>query len=233
MTQMATQIAGHRGASKAFRENTLDAFTGALAMGAHMVELDVRRTADGQMIVHHDAHIETKGPIVNLRADELPGYVPSLEQALNACAGMDVNVEIKSDAREPDHDPDHWLAQAVVELLVSRSDAARMIVSSFDRSCIDRVRELAPQLRTGFLYVMPLPSIDEIIETTRAGGHVAIHPHHAGVNEDVVTKAHRHGLAVNVWTIDDLDRIRELADIGVDTIITNVPDLALAAVLNR
>jgi glycerophosphoryl diester phosphodiesterase len=228
-----TQIAGHRGASNAFRENTLEAFGGAFAMGAHMVELDVRRTADAQMVVHHDAHIENMGPIIHLRADQLPGYVPSLEQALNVCAGMDVNVEIKSDAREPDHDPDHWLAQAVVELLVARSDADKMIVSSFDRSCIDRVRQLAPQLRTGFLYVLPLPSIDEILESTRAGGHVAIHPHHAGVNQDVVTKAHRHGLAVNVWTVDDPDRIRELAAIGVDTIITNVPDLALAAVLNR
>jgi glycerophosphoryl diester phosphodiesterase len=228
-----TQIAGHRGASKAFRENTIEAFTGALAMGAHMVELDVRRTADRQMIVHHDAHIAGLGAIVDMRAEDLPAYVPTLAQALDACAGMEVNVEIKSDPSEPDHDGDHWLAQAVVELLVARSDSAQMIVSSFDRSCVDRVHDFAPQLRTGFLYVMPLPSIDEIIAMTVAGGHVAIHPHHAGVTADVVTRAHRASLAVNVWTVDDPDRICELADMGVDAIITNVPNVALATLANR
>jgi glycerophosphoryl diester phosphodiesterase len=198
-------------------------------MGAHMVELDVRRTADRQMIVHHDPHIEGLGPIIGLRAEDLPAYVPSLADALDACTGMAVNVEIKSDPSEPDHDPSQWLADAVVDLLVARPDVDQMIVSSFDRSCIDRVHELRPDLKTGFLYVLPLPSIDQIIEATVAGGHVAIHPHHAGVHADVVAKAHAAGLAVNVWTVDDPDRIRELADMAVDTIITNVPDLALAA----
>ena len=58
---------------------------------------------------------------------------------------------------------------------------------------------------------------------------MAVHPHHAFVNEDLVRIAHDAGLAVNTWTVDDPERIRWLADLGVDGIITNVPDVALAA----
>ena len=61
------------------------------------------------------------------------------------------------------------------------------------------------------------------------GGHDAFHPYHLVVNAELVAAAHDAGLAVNTWTADEPDRIRWLADCGVDAIITNVPDVALAA----
>ena len=60
-------------------------------------------------------------------------------------------------------------------------------------------------------------------------GHVAVHPHHAFVTEDFVRVAHDVGLAVNTWTCDEPERIRGLADVGVDAVITNTPDIALHA----
>ena len=72
-----TQVIAHRGASKAFPENTVAAFRGAAAMGADMVELDVRRTADGYLVIHHDARLPDGRVIYDLRARELPPRCPT------------------------------------------------------------------------------------------------------------------------------------------------------------
>jgi glycerophosphoryl diester phosphodiesterase len=68
-----------------------------------------------------------------------------------------------------------------------------------------------------------------LVERAAERGHVAIHPHHAFVNETLLRLAHDAGLAVNTWTCDDPERIRWLADVGTDAVVTNVPDVALAA----
>jgi len=224
-----TRIAAHRGASRAHRENTIEAFLAAGEMGAHMVELDVRRTADGALVVHHDPVIEGSGAIIDLPAARLPSHVPSLDEALDACAGMEVNVEIKSDRKEIDYDPGQWAAGAVEALLQARGDADRMLVSSFDLDTIDAVHAAAPGIRTGFLYVVTrrLPAAQ--VARVADAGHVAIHPHHRSVTRALVAAAHTRGLSVNTWTVDDPARMRALAALGVDTIITNVPDVALAA----
>src|SRR4051812_33810066 len=93
MEGISVHVIAHRGASKAERENTLGAFRRARAMGADAVELDVRRTVDGVLVVHHD-------PL----PAELTPHVPTLGDALDACTGMWVNVEIKNDPDEPDFD---------------------------------------------------------------------------------------------------------------------------------
>ncbi len=223
-----TLIAAHRGASKARRENTIEAFLAAGEMGAHMVELDVRRTADRALVVHHDPVLPGGGAIVDLTADRLPSHVPSLDEALDACEGMEVNIEIKSDRKEIDYDPTQWAAAAVVELLDRRGDGDRMLISSFDMATIDAVHAAAPSLRTGFLYVathrLPAAQIARVADA----GHVAIHPHHRSVTHGLLSAARRRGISVNVWTVDDPARMRTLAAMGVDTIITNVPDVALA-----
>jgi glycerophosphoryl diester phosphodiesterase len=223
-----TRIAAHRGASRARRENTIEAFLAAGEMGAHMVELDVRRTADRVLVVHHDPIIDGTGAIMDLTASRLPSHVPSLDEALDACAGMEVNVEIKSDRKEIDYDPHQWAAGAVVELLRARGDADRMLVSSFDMATIDAVHARAPDIRTGFLYVMTrrLPAAQ--VARVAGAGHVAIHPHHRTVTKALVAAAHASNISVNVWTVDEPARMRALAAMGVDTIITNVPDVGLA-----
>ena len=91
------------------------------------------------------------------------------------------------------------------------------------------VRAAAPALRTGYLCTRPKPDAPALIARVAAAGHEALHPFHLAVNRDLVHLAHAAGLTVNSWTVDDPDRIRELASWGVDTVITNVPDVALAA----
>ena len=82
-----------------------------------------------------------------------------------------------------------------------------------------------PAARTAWLTDGLAP---ERIERVAAGGHHAIHPWDAQVDEAGIRLAHRHGLAVNVWTVDDPERMRQLIAWGVDGICTNVPDIALA-----
>jgi glycerophosphoryl diester phosphodiesterase len=229
-------IVAHRGASTAERENTVAAFRSAARMGADMVELDVRQTADGRLIVHHDAHIEGVA-IITMRADELPTYVPTLAAALDACAGMDVNVEIKNDTGDPDFDAGRDVARRVVELLRTRADHDRMLISSFDRESINLVRRLDPTLRTGFLFTLPELvnglSLEAFLKGIADEGHVAIHPYRRVVTRELVAASHAVGLAVNVWTVDKPELLRMLADLGVDALITNVPDIAREALNPR
>lgn len=224
-------VIAHRGASAAARENTLEAFHTAADQGADGVELDVRRTADGTLAVHHDDRLADGRPLLELARAGLPPEVPALADALDACRALGVvNVEIKNWPEDPDFDPSEQLARAVVDLLEARDelDGGRILVSSFHLPTVDRVRALAPGLATGWLLgLVEQPAA--LIERAAQAGHVAVHPHHAFVDEPFVRLAHAAGLQVNTWTCDDPDRIRGLADLGVDAVITNVPDVALAA----
>jgi glycerophosphoryl diester phosphodiesterase len=212
-------VFAHRGASKAEPENTIAAFERAKAMGADGVELDVRRHESGVLAVAHD----------EVLGRPLAPTVPDLAAALDACAGMTVNVEIKNYQGDGDFDPEETLAEQVVALLRERG-TDDVIVSSFGLGCINRVKELAPEVATAFLVtIAPDPDVaGRVIDRCKRHGHGAINPHHVGVNERFMDLARAAGLAVNTWTVDDPQRMRELADLGVTSIITNVPDVAIA-----
>lgn len=224
-------VLGHRGASAVERENSVAAFRRAVAQGADGVELDVRRTADGTLAVHHDETLPDGRRLVELGRADLAGQVDELPAVLDACAPLGVvNVEIKNWPEDGDYEPEESLADSVVELLEARGDLddGRILVSGFHIGTIDRVQALAPSLATGWLlgvFEDPAP----LIEKAASRGHVAVHPHHLFVDERFVTLAHAAELKVNAWTCDDPARIRELAELGVDAVITNTPDIALKA----
>ena len=227
-------VIAHRGASAQFAENTLDAFFGAVDQGADGVELDVRRTADGHLAISHDDTLPDGTVVVETAFADLPASVTDLAHALDACAPLAVvNIEIKNWPEDKDFDPSELVAGAVVDLLRDRGelDDGRALISSFHLATVDRVHELAPGLATAWLLGMVDDPIS-LVERAAEHGHVAVHPHHAFVNEDLVRIAHDAGLAVNTWTCDDPDRMRQLIAWGVDGICTNVPDVALS-VLGR
>jgi glycerophosphoryl diester phosphodiesterase len=222
------QVWAHRGASAAKPENTLDAFREAARQGADGVELDVRRSADHAMVICHDATFPDGREIRSLAVADLPDHVPLLGAALDACDGLIVNIEIKNVEVDIDYDPDEFLAGAVVSLVAERDVRDQVVVSSFSLATIDRVRDLDPDIPTGYL---ASGRWDQQKALRRAidGGHGAFHPFDLVVNAELVEAAHDSGVAVNVWTVDDPDRIRWLAELGVDAIITNVPDIAIDA----
>jgi glycerophosphoryl diester phosphodiesterase len=220
-------VFAHRGASAIKPENTLEAFCEARRLGADGVELDVRRSADGALVVHHDAAIPGVGPVAALSVADLPPDVPLLEAAMAASGDLLVNIELKELPGEIGYDPGHPLAALVAGFVVERALAGRVLVSSFDLAAVDLVRAVDPSIPTGWLTGSAYDQ-RAALETVVERGHQAIHPHHAGVTADLVDLAHRLGIAVNTWTVDEPERMRELAALGVDAIITNRPDLARA-----
>src|SRR5262245_8084960 len=135
----APWVIAHRGASAVEPENTIGAFRRAAAIGADMVELDVRRSADGVLVIHHDAHVPGGRALADTRRADLPVSIPTLAEALEACAGMAVDVEIKNQAGEPGFESDRRLTDDVVAVVHARGDEDRVILSSFDAASLDRV----------------------------------------------------------------------------------------------
>jgi glycerophosphoryl diester phosphodiesterase len=216
-----TLVIAHRGASAAEPENTVAAFRRAVAMGADGVELDVRRTADDRLVVHHDPDLPDGRLIRATRLADLPSSVPELDHALDACAGTLVNIEIKNAPGEPDFDPTDWVAHRLAAMHGRRRGA--WLVSSFRAETVARVRHLSPRIRTAWL---TLELDAEIV--ARAVGHDAVHPWVHSLTREGLRSAHAAGLRVNTWTCDEPDRIAELIAWGVDGICTNVPDVAMA-----
>ena len=224
-------VIGHRGASRAYQDNTLAAFQGAIDQRADGIELDVRRTADGALALSHDDTLADGRVLVETHHADLPSEIPVLAAALDVCRPLSlVNIEIKNWPDDKDFDHTRQLAGDVVGLLEARGelDDGRYLISCFHLPTVDRVRELAPTLATAWLLGM-ITDVGPLIDRAAAHGHVATHPHHAFVTEELVARAHDAGLAVNTWTCDEPDRIRWLAAVGVDALVTNVPAVALAA----
>ena len=221
-----TLIIGHRGASKAFRENTIEAILGAQDVGADWVELDIRRSLDGEIVVHHDPHTDAGDLIAGTEAGSLPDYIPTLADALEACGDMGCNIEIKNDPDEEDFDPEHHMVPRTIEVARAKLDRAKTLITSFDMGAINAVHDSDPTMPTGLL---TSDGIGAEVSVGRAAAHdhVAINPSDAIVTPKWISAAEEVGLAVYVWTVDDPERMVELAEMGVDGIITNVPDVAV------
>lgn len=221
-----TLVIAHRGASAAAPENTIAAFELAVTLGADGIELDVRRSLDGHPVIHHDAHLPDGRLIAATLRSDLPDTVPGLTEALDACAGAFVNIEIKNHHTEPDHDPELGLAAIVAQEISRRDDpTSRWLISSFDLATVDAMRGVAPGVRTAYL---TWRDTDAGLQATARGHHDAWHPHYRDVDADLIRRAHAMGIAVNVWTCDDPGDQQMLMSFGVDGICTNVPDVALA-----
>jgi glycerophosphoryl diester phosphodiesterase len=230
-----TSIYAHRGSTgPAVRENTLEAFRSAARLGADGVELDVRRTADGDLVIHHDVESPGLGLISDCRHLELQEWVPTLVEALEVCdeLGLDVNVEVKSEVAGPSHDVMERCAAESAAVCAGASASVRIVVSSFSVAALAAVRAVSSDLAlawlVGFGSAGPTPPW--------SGGILAglslegVHPGDAMIDAEYVRRAHDDGLAVRAWTVDAPARVAELAGLGVDAIITNDVAAALGAI---
>ena len=224
-------VIAHRGASASAPENTLAAFALAVAHDADGIELDVRRTADDVLVIHHDPSIDGFGPIVarpfaELRA-ETPS-VPTLDEMLEVAGDLLLNLEIKNIAGQPDYDPGCAVADRVVRWVRSNGLQHRVIVTSFDPATTARVRRLDDELVTGQLTGF-LDDLRAGAAAVAAAGHTWIVPPYGllgGSPADAIALAHGHGLRIMVWTLDDPATMRIFAEARIDGVITNDPALA-------
>jgi glycerophosphoryl diester phosphodiesterase len=199
--------------------NTLESFAWCRDLGADGVELDVRRTADDAVVVIHDSDLHGR-PIADLHRRELPAFVPDLADALDACAGMVVNVELKNFPSDPGFDPDQRLTHLLLALLEHRAQRDQVLVSCFDVAALDLVQQRAAHLRTAMLLLSRRPA-PELLDAVVEHGHATVHPYDTMVDRPFMAAALERGLTVNPWTLEvGADRLRALVELGVDGLIT-------------
>ena len=215
-------IIGHRGSPRDHRENTLRSFRCAFDAGADAIELDVHGTADGAVVIHHDATTNSRpgesGPLV-LIADtplsalrELPipdGPIPTLDELLaQTPEDRTVFVEVKATGIE----------EAVVSVI--RASARRCAVHSFDHRVARRIREVAPEIPVGILQTSY--PIDPVRPMHDAGAR-DLWQHWELIDSDLIERVHADGGQVIAWTVNDGDVARRLVRWRVDGICTDVP----------
>jgi glycerophosphoryl diester phosphodiesterase len=222
-------IYAHRGLHVSERENTIPAFRAARELGVDGVELDVRRTADNVLVVHHDATIND-APIALTIASALPDYVPTLAQAIDALDGVKVNVEIKNikDEREPTYDQSGDFARQVLATLDDVAPSVPVIISSFDLATCALVRSIDVDIEVAWL----LWSNDVVSAMQQAYvlGFNAVNPPFFRLGGAEMRRAKELSLDVNVWTVNEKADIEAMAALGVTSIISDNPALALSLV---
>jgi len=215
-------VIAHRGASGRELENSLAAFRAAAPSGADGVELDIHSTADGELIVHHDASIRGI-PIAQSRARDFDVVrlrngepVPTLAQALDAIGpGLQVFVEIK--VLDPRWD------ERLFETLDKGPNPKGYAVHSFAFHVVRRLGEKRPDLPRGLLsevYTkMPRQSLQDANADT-------LWQKRGTLDEPLVQTVHGDGDRIFVWTVDSPGEMERLIAWGVDGICTNYPDRA-------
>jgi glycerophosphoryl diester phosphodiesterase len=234
----------HRGGAGLELENSMAAFERAVALGYRYLETDVHATADGVLLAFHDRTLnrvtDQRGRLRQLTAAEIDGIriggsaaIPRLEDILAAWPDVRVNVDVKD-----------WPAIAPLVDTVRRTGALdRICVASFSDRRLTRVRAaLGPELCTslGPLGVIRLrvSAYQRVLGRIAASGvPCAQIPPRAGpiavVDSRLIDTAHRRGVSVHVWTVDDPREMNRLLDLGVDGIMTDRPEVLRDVLLGR
>lgn len=219
-----TWVIAHRGASSAAKENTLPAFERALELGCDFVELDVQVSADGALVVFHDAKLDRltqlHGPVGRRTAAELAEQeIPTLAQVVELVRGRaGIMVELKSPHLYRRHD----VVGRTLELVSDDAD----VVLSFQRRPLVEARRLRPRLRL-------LQHVGYGTSIRVAAGYANL----IGLYDERVTgralaRSRSLGLGVTVYTVNDEQRMQTLVELGIDGIFSDRPDV-LRRVVSR
>jgi glycerophosphoryl diester phosphodiesterase len=223
-------VIAHRGASAYAPEHTLEAYDLALAQGADAIEVDVRPTADGTLVLVHDATLlRTAGDPRSVRwlnataLDRLQaaGRAPRLADILERYGGR---TRIVVDLKDP---TPAWELE-VAAMIDGHGLREHVVVQSFDLDAVRRIAAAVPWLAVMALLPRWLAWVADF--DTIASYATGIGAWHRALDADLVQTARTRGLGVHAWTVDDADEMRRLLDSGVDALITNAPDVAVAAI---
>jgi len=242
----------HRGASARAPENTLEAFRLAVEVGAGGLELDVRMTRDGEVVVIHDATVDRvtdgSGAVAEMTLDEVrrldAGYsfsydggrtfpyrgqgvrIPTLAEVYEEYPDTCVNADIKEAQPEAE--------EAVFNVIQDAAAEGRTLVASTDHAVLRRFRRVSGgRISTGAsrreiatFYVLSRLHIEALVNPAYEALQVPVE--HRGiklVTPRFLGAAHSRGVRVDVWTINDVAEMRRLLDLGVDVIMTDRPEV--------
>lgn len=232
-------VIAHRGASASAPENTLAAVGKALDEGTDFVEIDVQETADDEIVVHHDSDFMkvARNPLkiwdatrADLGAIDIGSWfapefaeerVPLLRDVLERARGRGrVTIELKT------YGHGRQLERRVVELVDEMKMADRVNLMSLDAGIVKTLRELRPEWTTGLLASKAVGDL-----TAVDADFVAVH---AGIaSRSFIRRAHARGKKVYAWTVNDPVRMFQLANRGIDGLITDRPALAKEVLARR
>ena len=225
-------IIAHRGAPGYAKENTIESFEKAIALGADMIEFDVRRTKDNVFIVHHDEFIQSKF-IKELTCEEISevarkqGFaIPTVEEVLKSTRGkIKLDVELKEEGYE----------REIVELLSKYFKEDQFVITSFSDSSLKTIKKNYPDIKVGLLlgkFRAPIwTRISEffpMIRYRRARADFLV-AHWRLLRAGFLERAQRNHKPVIVWTVNDEKMMERLfQDRRVYAMITDKPDLAVS-----
>ena len=242
--QKMPKVWAHRGASGYAPENTMEAFELALDMGVDGIELDVQLTRDRELVVIHDETIDREsdgsGYVADLSLEELrefnynkthPEYcehadIPTLREVLDLIAPTDVtlNIELKTSVN-----PYPGIEQAVNDLVHEYDEynlSDRIIYSSFNHDSIMRMKAIDENARLGLLCASA--EITDFAGYAKDNGCEAIHTTLQDIKrEGFVDSCQANDTKLNIWTIDSVGDMRACANLQVNSVITNYPDVAM------
>ena len=237
-------IYGHRGARAEAPENTLPSFARALEAGVTRVELDLHLSADNQLMVIHDPTLQRttgiKGKVASLTADKLTGMdarhalhdwpepcpIPTLEQVFQAFPQFEhYQLEVKSGSRSQARP----VLDAIVELVDRYQLQDKVVITAASRHLLRQARDSHCPLPTGLVEEYGL--LDPVRSALRYQCQFLALSWKL-CTPARVAQAQRHGLHVSVWTVNEPELMLKLRDMGVDSLITDVPQLAMTVLQN-
>jgi len=230
-------VYGHRGARARAPENTLDAFDLALREGADGIELDVRMTADAELVILHDGHLSlVGGDAVRVEALSLAQVraagrrqgivIPTLDEALawHRDTGKLTNVELKGDVPQR-----AWMARRAAAK-IRFFGTSGILISSFHPALVRAMTLLLPEVPAALLLEAGrIDALEHAVGGYRFLGAIGVHPERRLLTPDYFRPLARRGALVNTWTVNAPDEARRLAALGVDGIVTDRPLEILAA----
>lgn len=238
-TTYIPQITAHRGSSIYAPENTMAAFKKAIEDNTDWIELDVHETKDGVLVVSHDANIKRitgkKAYIYDLTYDELQKYtigswinlnfqeekIPTLEEVLIYCKGkVKLNIELKPTGHETNFVP------KVIELIKKYNYQDDSYLASGKEYVLKEIKMIDENIKT--IYDMMVAEGD----ITKFDFADVYSVEQSYINESLIKKVHNAGKTIYAWTVNDADSMHKFADMGIDNIVTDNPDLAKKILVN-
>jgi len=214
---------GHRGARAYEPENTLLSFKKAIELGVDAVELDVRKSKDGEIIVIHDADIKRttngSGLVADLTLKQIKSFstdknekIATLEEALDC---IDNKVKVFIELKETGFE------DQVLSIVQKKGLVKNVVIVSFLEDALKKVRDLNQEIETGLIYARHKNPIKAALGL-KAQWLLAFYKFTHTAN---VQKAHENGLKVLVWTVNTLEEVAEMKKKGVDAMASDKPDI--------
>ena len=224
-------VFGHGAGTAADQLNSRQSFERVRTLGCDGLELDVRRTLDDRLAVIHDPHLADGRDVAQTASYDLPSQVMLLEDVLDMFRGLIVNIEIKTEAVT---DQAHGgIVDKTLELVRRIDMIDQIVISSFDPRALAHARELVPGVKTASLYNAELQEElspqDVMAEVASNGFNLS----RKQVDESIIEACHRLERPVAVYTVNDINEMERILDLGVDAIFTDHPDRLLEVLADR